>query len=95
MSDPRDPRPSSPASEDDEAPAVAGPPTVSDGVDGLLFAWSDVAALSRAIRRIIENPTEAAEMGRAGRAKASSKFRWEILGPQVETIYEAAVRSRK
>ena len=55
--------------------------------------WSDVAALSRAIRRIIENPTEAAGMGLAGRAKASSKFRWEILGPQVETIYEAAVRS--
>jgi len=76
------------------ASRVGGVPhLVSDGVDALLFAWSDVAALSRAIRRIIENPTEAAAMGRAGRAKASSKFTWEILGPQVETIYEAAVRS--
>src|SRR5439155_267742 len=71
----------------------AVPHLVSDGVDALLFAWSDVAALSRAIRRIIENPREAAAMGRAGHAKASAKFRWEILGPQVETIYEAAVRS--
>jgi len=76
------------------ASRVGGVPhLVSDGVDALLFAWSDVAAVSRAIRRIIENPTEAAEMGLAGRAKASSKFRWEILAPQVETIYEAAVRS--
>src|SRR5439155_1466403 len=69
------------------------PHLVSDDVDALLFAWSDVAALSRAVRRIIENPTGAAVMGRAGHAKASSKFTWEILGPRVETIYEAAVRS--
>jgi colanic acid/amylovoran biosynthesis glycosyltransferase len=57
------------------APAVGGiPELVRDGVTGLLSIPNDAESLSRAIQRLIEDPSLRAQMGRAARLRAEEDF---------------------
>ncbi len=49
---------------------------VSDGVTGLLVPPTDLAAIVAAARRILEDDSLAAAMGRAGRERAEREFGW-------------------
>jgi glycosyltransferase involved in cell wall biosynthesis len=54
---------------------VGGPvEIVEQGREGFLVAPREPAAWAEAIRRITDNPDQAAEMGRAGRLKAQAQF---------------------
>jgi glycosyltransferase involved in cell wall biosynthesis len=57
------------------AAAAQGPSElISDGADGLLVAREDAPALAAAIMGLAENPTRAAELGGAGRARFATSF---------------------
>jgi L-malate glycosyltransferase len=58
---------------------------IENGVSGLLIPWGDTAALSQALRRLLDGPVLAREMGSAGRSRMEAfspereKAAWENL----------------
>ena len=50
------------------------PELIENGVNGLLVEADDDAALSAALRQIVENPGQRAEMGEAGRQRVQREF---------------------
>jgi glycogen(starch) synthase len=50
---------------------------IDDGGDGLLVEFGDVAGLAEALRKLLDNPTLAAEMGQRGRDKVHRVYTWE------------------
>jgi phosphatidyl-myo-inositol alpha-mannosyltransferase len=66
---------------------------VRHDVEGLLVPPGDAAALGSAAARILADPTLAARLARAGRARARD-FSWDTLVARVETRYEEAMRRR-
>jgi glycosyltransferase involved in cell wall biosynthesis len=50
------------------------PEVIRDGVDGLLVAPADVAALARAIETLVRDPARVERMGRAARARVAAEF---------------------
>ncbi len=72
------------------ASSVGGVPyLVTDGRDGLLYPWSDVAALARHLERLLADPAAASAMGRAGRETARAQYSWDRLAPRFEEVYVA------
>jgi glycosyltransferase involved in cell wall biosynthesis len=60
---------------------------IDDGQDGLLAPFGDIAALSRALAYLLENPEEARAMGERGREKALSRHTWAHKYPQTRDLY--------
>ena len=60
---------------------------VSDGVDGLLVPARDAAALAAAIARLHDDPTLAARLGTAARAKALAQFDERIVIEHTVAVY--------
>lgn len=54
---------------------------INDGVDGYLCA--DASGLAGRIRMLIDQPEHAAVLGRAGYAKASSRYTWDAIARRV------------
>jgi glycosyltransferase involved in cell wall biosynthesis len=76
------------------APAVCTrvaslPEVVEDGVTGIVVPPNDPAALERALRFLVENPTEAARMGRAGRERVLARFTWPAVVKSCLEIYQS------
>ncbi|HEX4691070.1 MAG TPA: glycogen synthase [Solirubrobacteraceae bacterium] len=84
------------------ASAVGGiPEVVIDGETGLLVPFSSagdgspepadpsgfVAGLAERLNALVEDPARAAEMGRAGRARAVSAFAWGAIAEQTAAVY--------
>jgi starch synthase len=84
------------------ASAVGGiPEVVVDGETGLLVPFSSagdgspepadpsgfVAGLAERLNALVEDPARAAEMGRAGRARAISAFAWGAIAEQTAGVY--------
>jgi N-acetyl-alpha-D-glucosaminyl L-malate synthase BshA len=67
------------------------PEVVTDGVDGILEPVGAVEAMGARLAALLADPEAAARMGAAGRAKAETKFRPELLVPQYERVYEEAL----
>ena len=64
------------------------PEIVTDGETGLLFSGSDAVALGNALEKMLVDPVKAAEMGRAGRARAEAQFTWARIADEYFGIYE-------
>ena len=82
------------------ASAVGGiPEVVVDGVTGLLVPYDadDADAfemgLAAAINAVVAEPERAAEMGRAGRARAISDFGWDAIAERTVNVYRAAAEA--
>jgi glycosyltransferase involved in cell wall biosynthesis len=64
------------------------PELVEDGVNGLLVAPGDTAALVRTLRALRDDPTLAARMGAEGRARVASRFCVEEMAAGFVAVYE-------
>jgi starch synthase len=76
------------------ASAVGGiPEVVADGVTGLLVPYAPAypegfeAALTEAVNSLVTDPARAAEMGRAGRARAQREFGWDAIARRTVEVY--------
>jgi starch synthase len=80
------------------ASAVGGiPEVVVDGETGLLVRYdeSDPGAFERDLAArltdLLTDPARAAEMGRAGRARAVADFGWDAIAQRTVALYEEVV----
>jgi phosphatidylinositol alpha-mannosyltransferase len=60
---------------------------VRDGLDGLLVPPRDPDALAAAVRRVLDEPSLASDLARAGRERAL-EYSWDAVAPRIEGIYE-------
>jgi glycogen synthase len=68
------------------------PGVVSDGIDGLLVPFGDVAALAGALRRLLDDPALRRRMGEAGREKVLARYTWETIVASVAHLYDTLLR---
>jgi glycosyltransferase involved in cell wall biosynthesis/LmbE family N-acetylglucosaminyl deacetylase len=61
---------------------------ITDGETGIMFPPGDSARLAEAICTLLENPAEAEQMARRGRAVVAERFTIEHSGREVEQVYE-------
>ena len=76
--------------------ATAAPGTtevVEDGVTGLLVPLKNPPELTRAIRRVIEEPGLAQRMGEAGRVRVEAEFGVDLMVERFASLYEWLVAS--
>jgi colanic acid/amylovoran biosynthesis glycosyltransferase len=66
------------------------PEAIEEDVTGLLVEEGDVAQLSRAIQRLLEDDGLAEDMGRAGRARVLDRFDIKTRTADLEAIYDRA-----
>ena len=82
-----------------ERPVVATdlagmPELVIDGETGLLVPPRDPEALARALRRVLENPTWAQVMARAGCKRVDAHFSLRAKLDATEALYRRLVETR-
>jgi starch synthase len=74
------------------------PEVVVDGSTGVLVHYDEAdprgfeAGLARALTDVLADPARAAEMGRAGRARAVADFGWDAIAAQTLELYSAVLR---
>ena len=75
------------------ASAVSGiPEQVNDGETGILIPPKDPPALASALNRLLEDPTQRARMGAAGRERLVSKgWTWKSHGMKLAKIHESII----
>ena len=66
---------------------------IRDGVEGLLVPPGHPAALADAMQRVLTEPGLAERLGAAGRERAQ-RYRWEVVGDDIEAVYRRVVESR-
>lgn len=78
------------------ASAVGGiPEVVVDGETGLLVAYDEAdpegfeRSFAKAVNTLVGDPARAAEMGRAGRARAVNDFAWDAVAARTLDIYRS------
>jgi glycosyltransferase involved in cell wall biosynthesis len=67
------------------------PEVISDGVDGYLVEFGDVAALANRIELLLKRPEAAREMGEAGRRKVLAEHTWDHKIARIVAIYRECV----
>ena len=71
------------------ATAVGGNPRlIENGVHGLLIPPGDIACLSSAIRRLLDAPEFARQLGLAARRRVESMYSRESAVKRFEMLYE-------
>ncbi|CAA0126863.1 Glycogen synthase [Mycolicibacterium vanbaalenii] len=65
---------------------------VIDGQTGLSYPPSDVAALSAAVRLVLDSPASAQQRARAARERLTSDFAWQTVAAETSQVYLAAKR---
>jgi glycosyltransferase involved in cell wall biosynthesis len=74
------------------ATAVGGnPEVVTDGATGLLIPPRDAEALAGALKRLMDNPTWAKDLGNSARRHVETDYSLERLGRDINEIYEELV----
>jgi glycosyltransferase involved in cell wall biosynthesis len=63
------------------------PEIISDGVDGYLAEFGDVAALANRIELLLRRPEAAHDMGQAGRRKVLAEHTWDHKISRIAEIY--------
>ncbi|MFN2522377.1 MAG: glycosyltransferase, partial [Mycobacteriales bacterium] len=77
------------------ASAVGGiPEVVVDGETGLLVPPAAPEPLAAALTDLLQDPGGAAEMGRAGRARAVEHFGWDAIARRTLAVYEQVLAQR-
>jgi glycosyltransferase involved in cell wall biosynthesis len=67
---------------------VGGVPEVVDhGTTGLLVKYGDVKALTKALLKVLSDPSRARSMGKAGRERVEQRFTWEKVTEKIEALY--------
>lgn len=74
--------------------AGGNPEAVEDGATGILFPTGDSRALASAILGLLREPARAAEMGRAARERARTRFGTEGMVSAVEETYVELLEGR-
>lgn len=75
------------------ATAAGGPlEIIEDGVNGMLVAPGDSAALARAVTELLSDPERARAMGRAGRARAVDCFSLNRMVDEMSWLLNEAAR---
>ncbi|MCW2762623.1 MAG: glycosyltransferase family 1 protein [Marmoricola sp.] len=73
--------------------AVGGIPfVIHDGVDGLLVPPGDATALADALGAVLTDLDRAAEMGRAGRQAAETRWDWKLQEERTIRVLQQAAR---
>ncbi len=70
------------------------PELIADGETGLLVPPRNPDALAQAILRVIENPTRAKAMARAGRKRVEARFSTAIKVERTEALYRRLLSER-
>lgn len=68
--------------------------TIQDGQTGLLVPPRDPAALAAALRRLLEQPALATQMGHAARARVEREFTWGIVAERTAALYQSLLARR-
>jgi glycosyltransferase involved in cell wall biosynthesis len=71
------------------------PEMIEHGVSGLLVPPKVVEPLAEAIRRMLDDPAAAAEMGRRARAAVDERFSIEVMVGRMAALYEAIWKLRQ
>jgi glycosyltransferase involved in cell wall biosynthesis len=71
------------------------PEAVEDGVSGLLIPPGDVAALTQALRRLLNEPALRRELGAAGRARILSQFSIDAMVDGNLAVYRQVLAQRR
>ncbi len=74
-------------------PVGAIPDAVREGEDGFLVPVEDAAALTEALRRLVEDRDLRLRMGASGRARAVEVFSMEAVIEQLEAVYGEMMES--
>ena len=67
------------------------PQIVLNGKTGILVNSKDVNALVNALKKLINNPLLAKEMGEAGQKRMEEKYSWETICRKLETFYKETI----
>jgi phosphatidylinositol alpha-1,6-mannosyltransferase len=81
-------------------PVVAGDSggvrsAVRDGETGIIVPPEDVAAAADAVRRLLESPSLAHNMGEAGRAAVESHYNWNRVAAETRQFVHACIGGRR
>lgn len=68
---------------------------VIDGETGLSHPPNDVAALSAAVRRVLDSPAAAQQRARAACERLTSDFAWHTVAAETSQVYLAAKRAER
>ncbi len=60
---------------------------ISDGLDGVLVAADDAQAMAAALDRLLDNPAEAAALGRRAREKIEAQYDLAGIAARYESVY--------
>ena len=67
------------------------PKIVLDGKTGILIKPKDVDGLVNALKKLIDNPLFAKEMGRLGRKRMEKGYSWDIICKKIENKYQEVI----
>ena len=62
------------------------------GDTGILVPPADTEALAGSITRLLDNPEQAAKIGRAGRMRVHKRFTWKRAAEMTVEAYREAIR---
>ena len=71
------------------------PKFILDNKTGILIKPKDVDGLVVALKKLIDEPLLAKEMGKAGRKRMEEEYRWEIICKKIEDAYENMLNNYK
>jgi glycosyltransferase involved in cell wall biosynthesis len=80
---------------------VVGPNTpaatslIQDGRDGWLVPLGDTMSLIWALKRWIDSPSLAQQMGERGREKVLARYTWRHIADVIEGVYVRTLRARQ
>jgi len=72
------------------ADAGGVPDVITDGQDGLIVPFGDVATLASSIARLLDTPELRDRLGSAGRRKALGRWTWDALFGDFRALYASA-----
>jgi glycosyltransferase involved in cell wall biosynthesis len=71
------------------------PSVIDEGQDGLLFNYLDPDSLAQALLDLLDNPSQQARMGEAGRQKVLGNYTWEIVADRLRAVYAELVSGQE